>query len=407
MRKYDILAGDAVAKYLSNQYLSSKREESIYDSDNSILSNSIKDLLEWCVRTPHVFPFHRDEKYRKYKIALLKYQKALCECVSEVFSNLISEADGVEYFYLKVNPDAKIVLEGIKLWLKKKEESDEYLFSLLYQFDYNAYLLQSEKDKARVKKALNGLSAYLRKKLMKSGHKEKVHSFKRNSTECYKQVLQVCQQAWEAYSSILLIRLDWGYRVKVPDMRGIFTSAQDYEMRFKQVSEYRAKMLKALRKMYGNDLAFFVWKIECAPFKGLHIHWMIGLNGAKHQDRINVPKAIANKWDEIVGDPEAYTWNLSAEQKHEEAILRVIDYNDPLLWRIVGGYADYLTKVDYLVRLRTPKGMRSFGCTKLTQAIKPKKGPKRGKPMPALDPWAVRRPLNELSAEMGWQGYKS
>ena len=42
-------------------------------------------------------------------------------------------------------------------------------------------------------------------------------------------------------------------------------------------------------------------------------------------------------------------------QKHEEAILRVIDYSDPLLWRIVGGgYVDYLTKVDYFVKLQTP-----------------------------------------------------
>lgn len=407
MPKHDMLAGDAIAKYLNNEYLASKGEESVYDSDNSMLSNYIKDLLEWCVRTPHVFPFHRKEKNNKYKSVLLKYQKALCECVSEVFSNLISGTDCVDFFYLEVNPDVKIILEGIKLWLRKKEENDEYLFSLLSQLDYNAYQLQSEKDKARVKKALNGLSAYLRKKLMQAGHKEKVHGFKRNSTECYKQVLQVCQQAWEAHSSILLIRLDWGYRVKVPDMRAVFASPQDYEVRFKKVSEYRAKMLKVLRKMYGDNLAFFVWKIECAPVKGLHIHWLIGVNGAKHQDRINVPRFIADKWDEIVGDSDAYTRNLSAEQKHEEAILRVIDYSDPLLWRIVGGYADYLTKVDYLVRLRTPKGMRSFGSTKLTQTIKPKKGPKRRKPMPELDRWAVRRPLNELSTEMGWQGYKA
>lgn len=407
MSKHAMSVDDAVAKYLSNEYLSSKGEESMCVSENSMLSNAIKDILEWCVRTPHVYPFNRKKGSRKYKNVFLKYQKALCECISEVFYNLISEADCVDFFYLKVSPDAKIVLEGIKLWLKKKEERDEYLFSLLYQLDYNAYQLQSEKDKERVKKALNGLSAYLRKKLMQAGHKEKVHSFKRNSTECYKHVLQVCQQAWEAHSSILLIRLDWGYRVKVPDMRAVFVSPQDYEMRFRRVSEYRAQMLEVLHKMYGNDLAFFVWKIECAPVKGLHIHWLIGLNGAKHQDRINVPRVIADKWDEVVGDPDAYTWNLSAEQKHEEAILRVIDYSDPLLWRIVGGYADYLTKVDYLVRLRTPKDMHSFGSTKLKSAIKPKKGPKRSKPMPKLDPWAVRRPLNELSTEMGWQGYKA
>ncbi|MDH1765582.1 hypothetical protein N5D37_07800 [Comamonas aquatica] len=101
------------------------------------------------------------------------------------------------------------------------------------------------------------------------------------------------------------------------------------------------------------------------------------------------------------------TRNQSTRQKHEEAILRVIHYSDPLLWRIMGGYADYLTKVDYLTRFRAPGKMRSFGCTKIKEITKSKKGPKRSKKMPKLDMLAVRRPLRELSDEMGWKEYKA
>ena len=166
-------------------------------------------------------------------------------------------------------------------------------------------------------------------------------------------------------------------------------------------------MLNILRKMFKKDLVFFAWKIECAPIKGLHIHWLIGLNGAKYQDRINVPRAIAEKWDEKLGADGAYTRNPSTRQKHEEAILRVINYSDPLLWRILGGYADYLTKVDYLTRFRAPGKMHSFGCTKLKEITQYKKGPKRSKKMPKLDILAVLRPLQELSDEMGWTEYKA
>jgi len=407
MANCEMFTNDGVAKYLNNEYTASKMENSIFISENSILSNCVNVVLEWCVRTPHVLPFKRKKECKKYNGGILGYQKALCECVAEVYTHLIRGSELLEAFYLEVNPSAKLIFEEIKFWLKRKESSDAYLFDLLYQLDYNLYRLQSTKDQQLLQKAFNGLSAYLRKKLMLAGHKEKVHSFKRNSTKCYKKVLKVCKQAWDKHSSILLIRLDWGYRAKVPDLRAVFASPQDYEDGFKKVSQYRQKMLKVLREMYGDDLAFFVWKIECAPVKGLHIHWLIGLNGAKHQDRINVPKAIAAKWDQVLDDASAYTWNLSAEQSHDEAILRVIDYSDPLLWRIVGGYADYLTKVDYLVRLRTPKGKRSFGTTRLRPSDKSKKGPRRSKPMPDLDAWAVRRPLNELSTEMGWQGYKA
>src|SRR5690606_23667526 len=106
-------------------------------------------------------------------------------------------------------------------------------------------------------------------------------------------------------SSILLIRLDWGYKYQVPDFRGKFDSYEDYAKRFLEVANYRKLMLKVLRDMFGDDIAFFAWKIECGSVKGLHIHWFIGLNGAKHQDRINIPKAIADKWDEVIGNQYA------------------------------------------------------------------------------------------------------
>ena len=147
-----------------------------------------------------------------------------------------------------------------------------------------------------------------------------------------------------------------------------------------------------------------LWKIECAPIKGLHIHWLIGLNGTKHQDRINVPKAIAQMWDAAVGNPDTYTWNLNAQQKNEDAILRVIDYSDPSLWPIVGGYAEYLTKVDYVVHLRTPERMHGFGSSKVPKVVKRKTGPKRSKPEQVVDPWAVRRPLRELNVAKASKG---
>ena len=193
------------------------------------------------------------------------------------------------------------------------------------------------------------------------------------------------------------MRLDWGYKSTIPDRRGIFLSSQDFDQRFKVVCEYRDKQLKALRKKYKEDLVFYVWKIEYGPIKGLHIHWLIGLNGSKHQDRINVPKAICQMWDAIIDNTNTYTFNLSALQWQEDPILRVIDYSDPLLWPIVGGYAEYLTKVDYVVHLRAPKGMRAFGASKIPKVVKRKTGPKRSKPEQVVDPRAVRRSLRELT----------
>ncbi|MDH1381307.1 inovirus Gp2 family protein [Comamonas aquatica] len=380
----------------------------IRGADGLVLNSMIQNVLEWTLRTPHVYPFNIEAQKQKYKYEILVYQKSVFDLIYEVSFLIERNIDISSECSVEINPAALVVLEGTKEWLTSKNKNvSEWVMHLIFEMTYNEFRIQSDDVKFEIKKAVNCLTLYLHKRLMKAGGWKILHGFKRNSTECYKQLMQVGEQSWKQHNSILLIRLDWGEPYRVPDMRAKFASQQDYEARFKQVSTTREKMLNILRKMFKDDLVFFAWKIECAPIKGLHIHWLIGLNGAKHQDRINVPRMIAQEWDEKLGADGAYTRNQSTRQKHEEAILRVIHYSDPLLWRIMGGYADYLTKVDYLTRFRAPGKMRSFGCTKIKEITKSKKGPKRSKKMPKLDMLAVRRPLRELSDEMGWKEYKA
>lgn len=377
-------------------------------ADGVVLNSMIQNVVEWTLRTPHVYPFNLEINKQKYKYEIVVYQKSIFELIYEVSFLVRRNIDISSECFVEINPAALVVLEGMKEWLTTKNKKvNEWVMYLLFEMSYNEFRIQSDDVQLEIKKAVNDLTLFLNKKLKKAGGNRIIHSYKRGSLEGYKQLMKVGEQSWKTNESILLIRLDWGEPYRVPEMRAKFASQQDYETRFKQISATREKMLNILRKMFKDELVFFAWKIECAPIKGLHIHWLIGLNGAKHRDRIKVPRMIAEKWDEKLGADGAYTRNPSIRQKHEEATLRVINYSDPLLWRIMGGYADYLTKVDYLTRFRAPGKMRSFGCTKLKEISKPKKGPKRSKKMPKLDMLAVRRPLQELSDEMGWKEYRA
>lgn len=382
--------------YIQNEFIANKNECNCLKTDNNKIIDSLKTITVWCARTPHVYPFSRISKKYKYKDGLLKYKQAIFECVSEVFFHYLNNAEMKYEEFLEVTPDFKVIFKAIEIWIVNKREKDEEIFDLMSQMDFHTYLISSSKDKEAVDYALNTISALIRKKLLNNGHREKVHNFKKNSKKSYKNFMKVCEQAWSKHRAILLLRLDWGYKVKVPDLRAVFDSEDDFENRFKVVSNYRAMMLKYLKNRFKDDLIFFAWKIECAPIKGLHIHWLLGINGSKHQDRINVPRGIADAWNEIVDDEDAYVWNLSAEQKEEDAILRVIKYDDPKLWEIVGGYVDYLTKIDYMVRMKTPKKMHSFGSTKFIKEKKKKTGPKRLRDMKDLDSILVRRPLSEM-----------
>lgn len=390
----------SVDKQIKSQYLFEEDENCINTACSKDYVQACQTIIEWSTRIPHLLPFQINESIRKDIRGRMNYKNAILYVMSTSAHNVFQDNNFAAPVMLKVSPAVQEITWTAREWVLLKEEEDPEFFAVVAVNHERLYQILPRLDKQIVAAYANQLSIILRKKLMDAGFREKLHSFKRNSTEIYKQLMAAAHQAWIKHSSILLIRLDFGYRRRVPDLRGSFASKEDYEQRFRKMAQYREIMLKVLRNMYGKDIAFYAWKIECATVRGLHTHWLIGLNGAKHQDRINIPKAIAQKWDEVIGDEHVYTWNLNADQKHENAILRVINYSDPMLWRIVGGYSDYLTKVDYLVRHRTPQGMRSFGCSKITTSrSKAKKGPKRSKSMPALDMLKVRRSFAETSIQ--------
>lgn len=369
------------------------------------LSRPFRVLLEWVMRTPHAYPFNLKKHNCKFNNEYPAYVLAMFDLIFEA-SQIIDGGKGVVVeCYAKASPLVNTLIDGAKEWLICNEE-DKWVKQFIFKIEYNDYRIQASEDRFKIKCAINNLSIFLNKKLKGMGGTQVIHGFVKTALKNYKHGMQVVDQAFQRNSSILLMRLDWGEEARVPDNRANFESIKHYEERFDKVSSFREKMLKELKKMFKEDLCFFMWKIECAPIRGLHIHWFIGVNGSKYNDRINVSKVIAKKWDEIINEPGSYTRIQSTRQYHEDAILRVIDYHDPLLWRIVGGYVNYLTKVDYLIRFRAPGNQRCFGTSKLKEIKGSKKGPKRSKQMPKLDMLAVRRPLKELSDEMGWKEYK-
>jgi hypothetical protein len=239
---------------------------------------------------------------------------------------------------------------------------------------------------------LNALADQLRSALLTKELRNAVKSYRRNATERYKHLMHVAYAGWRRNARNLLIRLDWGYRATYPSVPVEFKSQHDFLRGCEEINRQRKKMLEILRTMFGSDLTFFAWKIECSDYRGFHVHWLIAVDGAKHQDRINLPRQIAAAWDAEVGEGKGYTFNVNALRSMERTGLGVLGYDDPDLFDVLGLYCDYLTKVDYTVKLRMPKNMRSFGCSKLKEEKKKKPGPARSFEMQVKDIQAIRGP---------------
>lgn len=246
-----------------------------------------------------------------------------------------------------------VVYEESKLKLACGKRTDELVDAL------NAFLLQ-------LKDALN-----------KYELREEVKNFYRNAKERYYQLMKVALQAWEINCKNVLIRIDWGFHSHGKAIPFHFKTEKEIIEDFKFLNLKKNLMLKRLKKIYGNDLSFYAWKIECGYKKGLHIHWLIALNGSKHQSSYFHAKAITDDFNKNVCGEESYVWNAMELAKGQEKYLRNLDYRDKDLIKILDTYASYLTKLDVTMKLSAPNGFRTFGCSKMKNKLNKKTGPKR------------------------------
>ncbi len=250
------------------------------------------------------------------------------------------------------------------------------------------YIDNSEIDAAVTE--FNDLALKMRNALLATGMRERVKSFRRNCTRNYRHLMTVMRAAHERHSKILLIRLDW--TEKDVDFSGPIErlSQAEFDAGALRMAGIRDKMLRHLKQHFKSDLSFYAWKFEWGFQGGFHIHWVIGLNGSKYQDRIGVPLLIAEHWNEVLLKGQGHTQNVNGMPGKDQAGLTVWHYSDSKVGKAFGLFADYLTKIDYTLKLRLPKGMRSFGCSKLVRRTGCKTGPGRIHPMSAYDIDTVR-----------------
>lgn len=239
----------------------------------------------------------------------------------------------------------------------------------------------------------NGFAQMLRYCLLSKGMKEEVKSYRRNARERYKHFMNSAKQRIDVNSKVLLIRLDHGER---RNLRRPADGEIDQNAFIEQalcIAARRDKMLKHLQRTFKTDLLFYAWKIEYGRQKGWHIHWFIMLDGSRHQDQTNIPFHIAKHWDAVIGNGATHTQNINAMSSGGHSGLQVMHYSDPRLWKHLVRIADYLTKVDYTIKLRLPAGMRTFGCSKSMNYDRAKPGPKRKYTTHEMDFLAERRKL--------------
>ena len=258
-------------------------------------------------------------------------------------------------------------------------EGAGYVKPLIYSTDkVDAPVIKNKNETVEM---LNQFVLDLRKALRCKRIKEETKSFRRNADERYLHLMKVAMQAWDANGKQLLLRIDWGFNQLDPIMKPRFKSQEEIIKEFELLDGKRRQMIFRLKRMYGRNLSFYAWKIECGLNRGFHMHWFIALNGDFHRNAWFHGKRIADDWNEHVCGDDSCCWNTIGNKDFRKIYLRTVNYDDKDLPEIMDTFIGYLTKIDITMKLRAPEGYRTFGCTKLKKEKINKPGPKRTKTM--------------------------
>lgn len=292
--------------------------------------------------------------------------------------NRLFEWDSEFYEHVMLPPQLKLVYQACYAAKIPGGSLVEGVGFVKYiKYSHRKYFNSKEEVQDDAINCLNEFSENLKKSLRKYSFREKIKSFERNSRERYFQLMNVASQGWDKNCKNILIRVDWGFKKENLLMPVRFKNEKEMSDVFNEVDCLRKRMLKSIKRIFGADLTFYAWKIECGDIKGLHIHWLVAVNGSKRMHAGYAGKEIVDEWNKYICDKNSYAFNVNYLKGGYRSGLRLIDYRDEELPEILDRYVGYLTKMDFLMKLRVPGNMRTFGCSKLKKQTNEKCGPKR------------------------------
>lgn len=160
------------------------------------------------------------------------------------------------------------------------------------------------------------------------------------------------------YSTLLVVRVDFGYQYKVPLNQVI----SDFE-RFKKKLKYTE---------YGKDNILFVWALEQGESKGFHYHIAILFDGSRRYGDYKIARDLGELWKEVTQGNGIYfnchdrAYLAEFERTGKTGIGMIYSNFQPQVdnMKAALGYLAQPDKGQHL-RVKTSPKMRTFGMSQL------------------------------------------
>ena len=151
------------------------------------------------------------------------------------------------------------------------------------------------------------------------------------------------EDCFALHSRLLVLRLDFGYRLNV-------FADLDATIR------HRDKLVRYLRDSYSKQhhdaYVGLIWKLEYGQDKGYHLHTLIVLDGSKVQQDVSHARIIGDYWEKEITHGDGLYYNCNADKdKYQRCGIGMVDHWDQQKRDyLLNDAASYLAKEDHLLQ---------------------------------------------------------
>lgn len=193
-------------------------------------------------------------------------------------------------------------------------------------------------------KALNDCFEIIRKEIESPIYTSMMNSYSRSMNKNQKSLRAYIDNLFVTRSRILVLRLDLSYSLTF--------SSGVAAVNYVDARNHRERLIQNMRSnsIFSNILGY-AWRLECAPVKGFHYHFMFFFDGSKVREDITRGDMIGEYWTERITDGKGLYYNCN-KRKHtyRECGVGMISHDDSEGRRSLIKASEYLTK-DPLMKL--------------------------------------------------------
>lgn len=180
-----------------------------------------------------------------------------------------------------------------------------------------------------------------------------------NTFKNAKGLVEYIDALYEHHARLLVIRVDFGYQKRL-------LSDPYFELNPITVLKDKDRMIRFAKRLLGDALVGYAWKLEHGVLKSYHFHMVFFINGRDKRNDFNIGKQLGEYWLSTLTQDQGTTYNCNAKKEsYSHLAIGMVHYADKTMRENLDDYVvSYLTKNDDSMRLKIKacgKKIRTFG----------------------------------------------